>query len=249
MVDKNHYSKYYEKIGENYNKLRLDAHNDMENVVNIIKAYVDKKATILDIGCGTGKYGELLEKENYKVIGIDKSEIQIIQAKSLIEAYVGDATFLPFPDASFDACTMIIMLQQLNDEERLKAFKEAYRVLKPHGILIIKTCSHEDLQVRFTAQFFPKTLEIDKKRYPDIPVLKDELAIFSQIETINSQITVKKEKERYIARFQERGASNLSFLSDEELEDGINNFKECFKDEDVIEKITKHTFIVARKED
>ena len=103
--------------------------------------------------------------------------------------------------------------------------------------------------MRFTAQFFPKTLEIDKKRYPDIPVLKDELAIFSQIETINSQITVKKEKERYIARFQERGASNLSFLSDEELEDGINNFKECFKDEDVIEKITKHTFIVARKED
>ena len=123
MVDKNHYSKYYEKIGENYNKLRLDAHNDMENVVNIIKAYVDKKATILDIGCGTGKYGELLEKENYKVIGIDKSEIQIIQAKSLIEAYVGDATFLPFPDASFDACTMIIMLQQLNDEERLALMK------------------------------------------------------------------------------------------------------------------------------
>jgi len=84
MVNKNHYSEYYEKIGENYNKLRLDAHNDMENVVNIIKTYVDKKATILDIGCGTGKYGELLEKENYKVIGIDKSESQIIQAKSLI---------------------------------------------------------------------------------------------------------------------------------------------------------------------
>lgn len=221
----------------------------MENVVTMIKKYLKtENAKILDIGCGTGKYGELMQKNGYIVLGIDKSESQISQAKQLIEAYQGDAINMPFENNSFDACTMIIMIQQLSKEDRIKAFEEAYRVLKTNGVLIIKTCSHEDLEYRFTAKFFPKTLEIDKTRYPDIMELTNELSIFSKIEIESSSIIVEKSKERYINQYKKRGTSNLSFLTDEEICEGIKKFEKTYKEQEMIQKITKNTFVIARKD-
>lgn len=243
------YNNYYEKIGNEYNDIRLDAKNDRENVIKIIKKYTNSKyAKILDIGCGTGKYGEMMQENGYKVVGIDKSETQINQAKQIIEAYEGNAINLPFEDKSFDICTMIIMIQQLSKEDRIKAFEEVHRILRTNGILIIKTCSHEDLKYRFTAKFFPKTLEIDKKRYPDITELRDELSIFSKIEIESSSIIVEKSKEKYLNQYRKRGTSNFSFLTDEEICEGIKKFEETYKEQEIIQKITKNTFIIARND-
>lgn len=245
----NYYVKYYEKIGNEYNNIRLDVKNDMENVINIIKKYLNqKKAEILDIGCGTGKYGKLMQENGYKVIGIDKSETQITQAKKLIESYVADATNLPFDNNTFDACIMIIMIQQLSKGERIKAFSEAHRVLKNGGILIIKTYSHNDLTYRFADRFFPKVLELDKTRYPEIDELKNELYIFSNIKVENSSIIVETSKAKYIERFKKRGSSNLSFLTDDEISEGIEKLEETFKGTDVIKKTNNNTFIIARKD-
>ena len=249
MYNSKNYNSYYEKIGNEYNNIRLDAKNDRENVIRIIKKYLNfENAKILDIGCGTGKYGEMMQENGYKVVGIDKSETQIKQAKQLIEAYKADATNMPFNDNSFDACTMIIMIQQLTKEERIKAFREVYRVLKTNGILVIKTCSHEDLQYRFTAKFFPKTLKIDEERYPDISELREELSDFSKVEVENSSIIVEKSKDKYLEQYKKRGTSNFSFLTDDEIYEGIKKFEETYKEQDIIQKITKNTFIIARKD-
>lgn len=221
----------------------------MENIIKVIKYYVKfDNAKILDIGCGTGKYGELMQENGYKVIGLDKSDIQINQAKQLIEAYIEDVTNMQFKDGSFDVCTMIVMIQQLSYEDRILAFKEVFRVLKPKGILIIKTYSHNDLQFRFADQFFPKTLEIDRARYPDISKLRKELSMFKTIEVENSSIITEKSKEYYLKRFKGRGTSNLGFLTDEEIEEGIKKFKEKYKGQDIIQKVNKATFIIARKD-
>lgn len=244
------YNSYYEKVGTEYNDIRLDTKNDRENMIKIIKKYANSKnLKVLDIGCGTGKYGELMKEAGYQVVGIDKSESQINQAKLLIESYRADATAIPFDEASFDICTMIIMIQQLTKEDRIKAFQEAYRVLKTKGILIIKTYSHEDLQYRFTAKYFPKTLKIDQARYPDIDELKKELSMFSEIEIEHSSLVIKKSKERYLNQYKKRGTSNLSFLTDYEIEEGIKKFEEDYKNEELIEKITKNIFVVARKKE
>lgn len=246
----NNYNDYYHKIGHKYNHIRLDTENDMKNVMNMIEKYgASKNLKILDIGCGTGKYGKMMKKRGYQVVGIDKSDSQIDQAKALIESYVADATMIPFDDSSFDICTMIMMIQQLSSKDRIKAIEEAYRVLKKGGLLIIKTCSHEDLQYRSTAQYFPKTLEIDKERYPKIDELEKELSSFSKVEVEHSSITIKKSKENYLNRFKNRGTSNLSFLTELELKEGIKKFEEDYQDLDIIERITKNTFVIARKKE
>lgn len=41
-IDKD-YNNYYEKIGNEYNDIRLDAKNDRENVIGIIKKYANSK--------------------------------------------------------------------------------------------------------------------------------------------------------------------------------------------------------------
>ena len=249
MYIKKSYNRYYEKIGNEYNNIRLDSKNEMDNIIKVIKHYVKfNNAKILDIGCGTGKYGELMQESGYKVIGLDKSDIQINQAKQLIEAYIGDVTNMQFEDDSFDVCTMIVMIQQLSYEDRILAFKEVFRVLKPKGILIIKTFSHDDLQFRFADQFFPRTLEIDRARYPDISKLRKELSMFKTIEVENLPIITEKSKEDYLKRFKSRGTSNLGLLTDEEIEEGIKKFIEKYKGKDIIQKVNKVTFIIARKD-
>ncbi|BCL37658.1 class I SAM-dependent methyltransferase [Nostoc sp. MS1] len=49
----------------------------------------------------------------------------------------GDATSLPFADASFDAVTMFDLLEHVPDDQ--KAISEALRVLRPQGFLLIST--------------------------------------------------------------------------------------------------------------
>lgn len=143
---------------------------------------------------------------------------------------------------------MIIVIQQMSKEERIKVFHEAYRVLKSKGMLIIKTCSHDDLNYRFTAKFFPKTLEIDKARYPDIDELKNELSMFFEIEVEQSSIIVEKSKEKYINQYKNRGTSNFSFLTNEEIDEGIKRFEKTYKNQKMIQKVVKNTFVIARKD-
>ena len=250
MENNIYYNNYYNETSSEYNNIRLDEKKLMDYVINILNKHVRcENAKILDIGCGTGKYGELMQKNGYKVIGIDRSESQITQAKQLIKAQVANAIQLPFKDNYFDACTMIMMIQQLTKEDRVKAFKEVYRVLKNNSILIIKTCSHEDLEKRHTDIFFPRVLEIDKIRYPKIDTLKDELlSVFQKIEIEKASILIEKSKEKYLERFKKRGTSNLSFLTDEELYAGIKNFEKNYKEQDMIKTTQNNTFLIARKE-
>ena len=250
MENNIYYNNYYNEISIEYNNIRLDEKRLMDYVINILNKHIKcENAKILDIGCGTGKYGELMKKNGYKVIGIDRSKNQIQQAKQLIEAYIANATKLPFEDNYFDSCTMIMMLQQLTKEDRIEAFKEVYRVLKKDGVLIIKTCSHEDLEKRHTDMFFPRVLEIDKIRYPKIDTLKDELlSVFQKIEIEKASILIEKSKQKYLERFKKRGTSNLSFLTDEELYDGIKKFEENYKEQDVIKTTQNNTFLIARKD-
>lgn len=90
------------------------------------------EGTVLDIGCGTGLFGEFLGRE---IWGIDSSRGMLSHAKSRIRAQYADACQLPFGDASFDWVVSFTVLQNIPAYDR--ALDEMARVVKPGGHCII----------------------------------------------------------------------------------------------------------------
>jgi ubiquinone/menaquinone biosynthesis C-methylase UbiE len=101
-------------------------------------------ATIYDIGGGAGVYALWLASQGYDVHLLDAMPLHIEQALGaakqanvvLKDAVVGDARQLPYADSSADAVLLLGPLYHLTERgDRLQALREAYRVLKPGGLL------------------------------------------------------------------------------------------------------------------
>lgn len=95
---------------------------------------------VLDVACGTG-YGSaaLLAAGARSVIGVDISaESCAYAAKTFgVDARVGDAEALAFPDASFDVVVSFETIEHLQRPTRL--LDECRRVLRPGGCAVIST--------------------------------------------------------------------------------------------------------------
>lgn len=98
-------------------------------------------ATVLDAGCGEGRWTGYLSSHAKKVIGIDSSPASIKKAKRNVPGarfFVGDLTRLPFKDSSFDVVFLSLVLQHIVDETRFqKAVQELARVTRPGGRIFL----------------------------------------------------------------------------------------------------------------
>ena len=87
----------------------------------------------IDAGCGTGKVMSIAEKFPV-TIGFDVSESMASIAVSKGHcAFLGDAYHIPCPTSTVDVVTACALLHHLPKPEKFLA--EAYRVLKPGGML------------------------------------------------------------------------------------------------------------------
>ena len=108
-------------------------------------------ATVFDVGGGPGVYAFWLAKQGYEVHLIDVNPLHIEQARqaslsqpdaSLAEMEVGDARSVKRADASVDVVLLMGPLYHLTGrEDRLRALGEAYRILKPGGLLFAAAIS------------------------------------------------------------------------------------------------------------
>lgn len=108
----------------------------------------NKRAIILDIGCGTGRHSLELAKRGYTVTGIDLSSSMIKKAKELaqkknlkIDFQIRDARDFNFSE-SFDLAIMLcegaFPLME-SDEMNFSILQNAFKSLKPGGKLIQTT--------------------------------------------------------------------------------------------------------------
>lgn len=108
-------------------------------------ASVDSAKRVLDVGSGVGGTSRCLAREfGCHVTGIDLTEDYCraaamlsdrIGLAHLVDYRQGDATNLPFDDASFDVVWTEHVAMNIPDKARL--YREMYRVLKPGGTLAI----------------------------------------------------------------------------------------------------------------
>ena len=108
-------------------------------------------ATVLDVGGGAGVYALPLAREGYSVHLIDAVPLHVEQAREasalqqnspLASAHVGDARRLVWADNSVDAVLLLGPLYHLTSrDDRLQALKEAYRVVRPGGVVVAAAIS------------------------------------------------------------------------------------------------------------
>ena len=98
---------------------------------------------VLDGGCGLGDWTVYLNKSGYNVVGVDISSDVIAKLKKYfpdVEFQVADIRKTNFPDASFDVYFSWGVFEHF--EEGLQpCIREAMRLLKPGGILLISVPS------------------------------------------------------------------------------------------------------------
>ena len=118
---------------------RLDLHGS-----SIDLAELTGNESILDVGCGNGRYLAELQARGHRglVCGADLSEGMLRTARRAAGAdplLLSDAQALPFAAASFDAALMMHMLYHVPD--RAQAIREVRRVVRPGGVALVLTNS------------------------------------------------------------------------------------------------------------
>jgi SAM-dependent methyltransferase len=218
----------YNEISRNYDDVR---NADVELINHFLQETdVDANTRVLDIGCGTGNYTSLFQNlTGAQFCGIDPSSGMLEKARSKnpnITFAPGNAAEVPFPDDSFDFIYMTDVIHHVPDLAQM--FREIDRVLKPGGKCCIVTQSHEQIDQRPTSKFFPGTAAADKKRYPDIPLIRQTAAAngFSQCKVDNIAGEPTELDEDYLRLVESKGYSVFHLISAEEFELGRQALKE-----------------------
>lgn len=101
-------------------------------------ASLPSDAVVLDLACGTGDFARLVTQRlpRAKVVGVDLTEsmLRLARDRGLTNTVCGDATALPFADASFDCVFVGYGLR--NFPEVSAALREIERVTRPGGVMV-----------------------------------------------------------------------------------------------------------------
>lgn len=141
MASSSYTAMSFREIAEKYNRINFIPLEAQKSVGESVRALVGEGAKLLDVGAGAGRISIPIARSGVQVTALDIEPEMLReltrQARALnlaIPTVQGDATRLPFDDASFDAVFTSNLLHLVADWK--VALAEMKRVLKPGGLLI-----------------------------------------------------------------------------------------------------------------
>jgi SAM-dependent methyltransferase len=117
----------------------LDTIKRFPQLLRLFQKHLRPGARILEAGCGMGRWVIHLNRLGHEVVGIDYSESAIRSIGEYDKALridLGDVMELPYDDDSFDAYLSFGVIEHV-DENRDRILKEAHRILRPGGVIIV----------------------------------------------------------------------------------------------------------------
>lgn len=118
----------------------------------VIKGRLVPGMKVLDAGCGGGRNIRWLLQADFEVWAVDKKEAAINKVQALAREVqsstpndrfqVAELQTLPFEDAMFDVVLCFAVLHFAKNSQHFDAMvEELWRVLKPGGMLLVRTAS------------------------------------------------------------------------------------------------------------
>jgi len=165
--------------------------------MNIIGSSAGKQRlnTILDLGCGTGRFSESLATHfDAEVVGIDPSEKMLDQARrklrdQRVRYQLGCGEAIPLPDDSVDLIFMSMCFHHFTDQ--LLAVRECRRVLRDEAVALLRTGTRDCIPLYPYVEFFPASVPILEDVLPTAAFVREvfESAGFS---TVSSDVVIQK---------------------------------------------------------
>ena len=104
----------------------------------------------LDLGCGRGEWLQLLESEGFEARGVDLDDgmLQAAVENGLsVENKDAIAALVETEEKSLDVVSGFHIIEHLSFPTRLALIREAFRTLRPGGLLILETPNPENIHV------------------------------------------------------------------------------------------------------
>ena len=183
---------------------------------------------IIDLGCGTGRFSEgLASRFKTRVFGIDPSGKMLDQARAKrsddrVHYMNGHSESIPLPSGSVDIVFMSTSFHHFKDPGA--SLCECRRVLREHGIAVLRTGTVEQISLYPYVPFFPSSRAILEEILLNF---KDTRSVFESAGfrmTASKVITqaIAPDWESYADKVAAGGDSVLARLSPEEFKAGLN---------------------------
>lgn len=221
----------YNQIAPTYNNryktnYLIGIENELIDIVNS-----NNYNTILETGCGTGKWISLFEENAKKIFGLDYSfdMMKIPKTdKPSLNLVNGDAVNIPIKDDYFDLIFCVNAIHHFTDKEMF--ITESKRILKNNGSLAVFGVDPSIDKDWYVYNYFDSVYENDLKRFPTLEFLKNKLLTekFTEVEvkSVEEVNNVRIGKDVFNDPFlQKQSCSQLANLSDEEYQKGIDKIK------------------------
>jgi SAM-dependent methyltransferase len=187
-------------------------------------------AAMLEAGCGTADYLWLLTRAlAASGCGFDRSAGMLQEGRQknpgldLLQAQ-GLAAF-PYAGAGFDLVLSVNVIHYIPDLHHF--FAEAWRVLRPGGIVVTVTDSEQDIQERTMSRYFPGTVAVELARYHPIATIERAMhqCGFGMIEISHTRHEFTLDQTR-LTGYRNKAFSALRLLPEEEFERGMRQLED-----------------------
>lgn len=221
----------YNQIAGTYAQTRSASPWIVETLAGALEQFA-AGAIVIELGCGTGNHIRALAARlpQYQYEGFDQSHAMLREAQLQASKVIfrqGDAQlYWPYSDHYADLVFNVDVIHYIQNLPQF--FREAGRVLKPGGTMLIATDSEADLRNRSLTLFFPEVLEHELARYPAPQRLHEAatsagLAVLKPLHVAGAHAITDEQ----ITNLAAKSSSALRLISAEALATGLQRVQQA----------------------
>jgi ubiquinone/menaquinone biosynthesis C-methylase UbiE len=229
---------FFDSVADIYDETRGLPKVTMDEIIDIMVEQLRNCERVLDLGVGTGRFADPLNRAGINIWGVDISQTMLKKAqnKGLGNLILGDACVLPFKDSSFDSvicvhvlhlvesCGVVLreikrvggttLLSVINKNSQFNALNEYRNALSECAYNL----KHPGIREVGLKEILPPKKEIPIKPFQDVKSIGERLELLQERKHSYTQNTPHEAHELAIAHLKSKHHEKLNLHSLNEVE-------------------------------